>query len=61
MRAMTLDKAIEHAEKKAAELERASPGCACANDHKQLAAWLKELKARRAKDRQKTGRVVQFG
>lgn len=36
---MTLEEAIQHAEKKAAE------GCdGCKADHEQLAAWLKELK-----------------
>lgn len=37
---MTLDEAIKHAEEKADEL-----GCTeCANEHRQLAEWLKELK-----------------
>ena len=36
---MTLEEAIQHTEKKAAE------GCdGCKADHEQLAAWLKELK-----------------
>ena len=40
---MTIDEAIIHAEKKAREL-----GCTeCAQEHRQLAAWLRELKFRR--------------
>ena len=41
--AMTIDEAIRHAEDKAHEL-----GCTeCAQEHRQLAAWLRELKFRR--------------
>ena len=41
---MTIDEAIRHAEDKAREL-----GCTeCAQGHRQLAAWLRELKFRRA-------------
>lgn len=41
---MTIDEAIRHAEDKAREL-----GCTeCAQEHRQLAAWLRELKFRRA-------------
>ena len=40
---MTIDEAIRHAEDKAHEL-----GCTeCAQEHRQLAAWLRELKFRR--------------
>ena len=40
---MTLMEAIEHCEEKAREL-----GCTeCAQEHRQLAAWLRELKFRR--------------
>lgn len=39
---MTLDEAIKHYEEK--EKEQALNGCfACAEEHKQLAEWLKEL------------------
>ena len=41
---MTIDEAIQHCEEKAREL-----GCTeCAQEHRQLAAWLRELKFRRA-------------
>ena len=41
---MTIDEAIRHAEDKARDL-----GCTeCAQEHWQLAAWLRELKFRRA-------------
>ena len=41
--AMTIDEAIRHAENKAREL-----GCTeCAQEHRQLAGWLRELKFRR--------------
>lgn len=41
--AMTIDEAIQHCEEKAREL-----GCTeCAQEHRQLAAWLRELKFRR--------------
>ena len=40
---MSIDEAIRHAEDKACEL-----GCTeCAQEHRQLAAWLRELKFRR--------------
>ena len=40
---MSIDEAIRHAEEKAQEL-----GCTeCAQEHRQLAAWLRELKFRR--------------
>ena len=40
---MSIDEAIRHAEDKAREL-----GCTeCAQEHRQLAAWLRELKFRR--------------
>ena len=40
---MTIDEAIRHAEDKAREL-----GCTeCAQEHRQLAGWLRELKFRR--------------
>ena len=42
--AITIDEAIRHAEDKAREL-----GCTeCAQEHRQLAGWLRELKFRRA-------------
>ena len=56
---MTLDEAIIHAESKAWEKKREADNCfnyegpwyeekrACANEHKQLAEWLKELKVYR--------------
>jgi hypothetical protein len=37
---MTLDEAIKHAEETAKELG----DCSCADEHRQLAEWLKELK-----------------
>ena len=41
---LSIDEAIRHAEDKAREL-----GCTeCAQEHRQLAAWLRELKFRRA-------------
>lgn len=41
---LSIDEAIRHAENKAREL-----GCTeCAQEHRQLAAWLRELKFRRA-------------
>ena len=40
---LSIDEAIRHAEEKAQEL-----GCTeCAQEHRQLAAWLRELKFRR--------------
>ena len=56
---MTLDEAIIHAENKALEKSKEADNCfnyegpwyeekrACANEHRQLAKWLKELKAYR--------------
>ncbi len=42
---MTLEEAIEHCEEK-------SVGCDnCANEHRQLAEWLKELKIYKENDR----------
>ena len=42
---MTIDEAIRHAEDKAREL-----GCTeCAQQHRQLAGWLRELKFRRVR------------
>ena len=46
---MTLDEAIKHCEEK--EKEQALNGCfTCAEEHKQLAEWLKELKRYREAD-----------
>ena len=42
---MSLEDAIKHAEDKAKELGC----CECAEEHKQLAEWLKELKDLRSK------------
>ena len=58
---MTLDEAIAHCEKKAQELREAPlrrrmdlvevADCEqCAEEHEQLAKWLKELKDRRAEE-----------
>lgn len=46
---MTLNEAILHCE----EVANDKTGCAedCANEHRQLAEWLKELKERRENDR----------
>ena len=41
---MTIDEAIRHAEEKARELDCTE----CAQEHYQLAGWLRELKFRRA-------------
>ena len=50
-----LDDAIKHCEEK--EKEQALNGCfACAEEHKQLAEWLKQLKA--IKEAYKTGEVI---
>ena len=38
---MTLEEAIQHCR------EKANGSCACADDHRQLAGWLVELKSRR--------------
>ena len=43
---MTLDEAIFHAKQKADENKK-SAHCKCAEEHRQLAEWLEELKARR--------------
>lgn len=45
---MTLQEAIEHAEKTAKTCEGAS--LRCAELHRQLAAWLRELQLRRDKE-----------
>ena len=53
---MTLEEAIAHCEEKAKEIRKANEEmptdcklsedlCECANEHEQLAEWLKELKA----------------
>ncbi|MBO6304328.1 MAG: hypothetical protein J6M62_04490 [Selenomonadaceae bacterium] len=42
---MTLDEAIKHAEEKARECGK------CAEEHRELAAWLKELKWYRERER----------
>lgn len=51
---MTLDEAIKHAEEVAEGYEKVKKfkavtveECRCAEDHRQLAEWLKELKALR--------------
>ena len=49
---MTIEEAIQHAEEKAAELKRININkdiiCEkCAEDHQQLAEWLRELQMRR--------------
>lgn len=67
---MTLDEAIIHAESESWKNEREADRClrhggstyeekaksckACAEEHRQLAEWLTELKERRAKDEPKT-------
>lgn len=43
---MTLDEAIDHAEKEAVKLD-AECKYSCAREHRQLAIWLNELKERR--------------
>ena len=61
---MTLDEAIKHCEEKAEELENTADVHAsnddgyseleclnCANEHRQLAEWLKELKKLRAEQK----------
>ena len=70
---MTLEEAIEHAEKVAEENEKISlytpvecipadlsiEQCQkCAEEHRQLADWLKELRERRKQPERKTGRWV---
>ena len=46
MRTMTLEQAIEHAE----DTGISAIGCECREEHRQLAAWLRELKERRKAD-----------
>lgn len=41
---MTLEEAIRHAEQVADSYKDTAPDCSCAAEHRQLAAWLKELK-----------------
>ena len=45
---MTLDEAIIHAQEVAAQLGC----CECADEHRQLAEWLEELRERRKNDRE---------
>ena len=40
---MTIEQAIEHAE----DIATSAIGCECREEHRQLAAWLRELKERR--------------
>ena len=40
---MTLEEAIEHAE----DIATSAIGCECREEHRQLAAWLRELQERR--------------
>ena len=40
---MTLEQAIEHAE----DIAVSAIGCECRDEHRQLAAWLRELQERR--------------
>ena len=40
---MTIEQAIEHAE----DIAISAIGCECREEHRQLAAWLRELQARR--------------
>ena len=47
---MTLDEAIIHAEEVADRCDITDGDRACAEAHRQLAEWLRELKDRRAKD-----------
>ena len=44
---MTLDEAIEHASQVADSYKDTTPCCKCANEHRQLAEWLTELKVLR--------------
>lgn len=46
---MTLDQAIKHAEEKGKELLKKDSCSKCAEDHFQLASWLREFKALREK------------
>ena len=43
---MTLEEAIEHAE----DIATSAIGCECREEHRQLAAWLRELQERRKAD-----------
>lgn len=62
LKRMSLEEAIDHANVKAEEQEREAKVVTsktfrtyylqCASDHRQLAAWLTELKNRREKDNQ---------
>ena len=47
---MTLDEAIEHAQRQAAQL-RGEGKHPCASEHEQLVDWLRELVERRRRDR----------
>lgn len=49
---MTLDEAIKHCEEKAKELKNQYGCLACAEEHEQLARWLRELKWRREAEEQ---------
>ena len=40
---MTIEEAIKHAEEVADKYSATFPNCDCAKEHRQLAAWLKEL------------------
>ena len=46
---MTIDEAIIHAEEKGKELLKKDSCSKCAEDHFQLASWLRELKILRKK------------
>ena len=46
---MTLEEAIKHAE----DIATSAIGCECREEHRQLAAWLRELQERRQKDNKK--------
>ena len=43
---MSLEEAIEHAE----DIATSAIGCECRDEHRQLAAWLRELQERRKAD-----------
>ena len=43
---MTIEQAIEHAE----DIAISAIGCECREEHRQLAAWLRELQERRKAD-----------
>ena len=54
---MTLDEAIEHAE----DIAISAIGCECAEEHRQLAEWLRELQERRkAPEIVRCGECVNF-